>query len=431
MPSRSIDLAAPEFRANPYPSLARLRAEAPVCEVSVGPLMRFWAITRYDDVVALLKDDRLTKDFRKVPRLDAQVLYLFGPLNAHMLNADPPDHARLRGLVMKGFTAKYVDELRPRIEEVAEDLLDKALKRDDAVFHLVRDFAVPLPITIITDILGVPVEDRDRFQRWTQKLIGFRGVASVLAALPSGWALMRYFKRLVRECREERFALAHARAGARPNLFSALVAAEESGDTLSPEELLAMSALLLLAGYETTINLISNGTLALLDHPEQLAKLRADPALMPSAIEEFLRYDGPIAWATPRWTLEPITVGGVTIPRYASLALGLGAANRDPAQFPNPDTPDLGRIANRHLAFGHGIHFCLGANLARLEGEIAFTALLRRFPELRLAVPRSELRWKASVPLRGLEELPLALPQRSRRSSASETMNPKPGHPPD
>lgn len=409
MPVVRLDVADPQYRTDPYPIFARMRAEAPVCEIAVGRLMRFWAVTRYDDVVSLLKDERVTKNFRQVRRLDTRIMHLFGPLNAHMLNADPPDHTRLRGLVMKGFTASYVDELRPRIEEVAEELLDKALRRRDGTFQLVRDFAAPLPITIITDVLGVPVEDRDRFQRWTDRLAAFDGIVSVLRAIPSGWALMRYFKRLVREHREGRFTLSHARTGTRPDLLTALVAAEESGDKLSPDELLAMSGLLLLAGYETTISLISNGTLALLDHPEQMEQLRANPSLMPRAIEEFLRYDGPIVWGTPRWTTEPITIGGVNIPAHSPLAIGLGSANRDPAHFPDPDKLDVARTPNRHLAFGLGIHFCLGANLARLESEIAFTALLRHCPHMRLAVPRSDLRWKRSIPLRGLAELPIAV----------------------
>lgn len=389
-----IDLTDPSVRADPYPLYARLREQAPVCRMRVG-VLDFWMLTRYDDVVAALRDERLTHDFRKVPRADVQVLRLLGPLNRHMLNSDPPDHTRLRALVHKAFTARFVEDLRPRIESLTGQLLDRVASQGR--MDIVADYALPLPVTIIAEMLGVPVSDRERFQRWSAALVEFGGAWSVLRALPSGWALLRYIRRLtiLRRRRPEN------------DLISALVAAEEDGEKLSGQEVWAMVGLLLLAGYETTVNLIGNGTLALLKNPEQMNTLRGQPSLMPVAVEELLRYDGPLNWAPPRWTLGDITIRGVTIPKHAAVGLGLAAADRDPVQFDRPDELNLAREPNRHIAFGQGIHYCVGAPLARLEAQIAFTTLVRRFPDLRLAVPPTTLRWRRSVPLRGLESLPV------------------------
>jgi cytochrome P450 PksS len=394
--SLNIDLMEPAVRADPHALFARLREQAPVCRIRVGRWLDFWMLTRYDDVVAALKDERLTHDLRKVPRVDVQVLRLFGPLNRHMLNSDPPDHTRLRALVHKAFTARFVEDLRPRIESLTHELLDRVAS--SGRMDVIADYALPLPVTIIAGMIGVPVSDRERFQRWTAALTEFGGVWSILRAVPRAWALLRYIRRLttLRRHRPE------------TDLISALVAAEEGGDTLSGQEVWAMVGLLLIAGYETTVNLIGNGMLALLKHPEQMQRLRVDRTLMPRAVEELLRYDGPLNWAPPRWTMCDITLRGVTIPKYAAVGLGLNAADRDPAQFERPDELDLAREPNRHVAFGQGIHYCVGAPLARIEAQIAFTTLLQRFPDLRLAVPPSALRWRPSVPLRGLASLPVA-----------------------
>lgn len=390
-----IDLADPQFRVDPYPIYARLRDQAPVCLARAGFFGRAWLLTRYDDVAAALRDERFTKDFRKVRRPELRLLGLFGPLNRHMLNVDQPDHTRLRALVQKAFTARLVEDLRPRIESLAEELLDRVAARGQ--MDVVTDFAQPLPITIIAEMLGVPVSDRHRFQRWCAGLVEFGGLLSILRALPNGWALLRYIRGLVQRRRQD----------PQDDLISALVAAEEAGDKLSEDELLAMGGLLLLAGFETTVNLIGNGILTLLENPVEMEKLRAQPALMPSAVEELLRYDSPIKLATPRWALAEVTLSGVRIPRNAALAIAIASANRDPEQFVRPDSLDLAREPNRHLSLGQGIHYCLGAPLARLEAQIAFTILLRRFPHLRLAVPRGTLPWRKSLPLRGLQSLPV------------------------
>ncbi|MGH9532272.1 MAG: cytochrome P450 family protein [Terriglobales bacterium] len=392
-----IDLTDPQFIIDPYPIYARLREQAPVGRVRAGFFGRAWLITRYDDVAAALRDERFTKDFRKVGRPEAQLLRMFGPLNRHMLNVDQPDHTRLRALVQKAFTARFVEDLRPRIESLTEQFLDRLAGQRD--MDVVRDYAQPLPTTVIAEILGVPVEDRERFQRWSADLVDFSGPLSLLKAFPGAWALWRYIRGLVKLRRE------------RPekDLMSALVAAEEAGDRLNEDELLAMVGILLLAGFETTVNLIGNGTLALLENPGEMERLRSQPALMPAAVEELLRYDSPIKLATPRWTLSEVTVAGVRIPKNAGLAVAIASANRDPQQFEQPDALHLAREPNRHLSLGQGIHYCLGAPLARLEGQIAFTTLLRRFPRMRLTVPRNALRWRNSMPLRGLESLPVSL----------------------
>ncbi len=392
-----IDLTDPQFRIDPYPIYARLRAEAPICRVRAGFFGRAWLITRYDDVAAAIRDERFTKDFRKVRRPEAQFLRILGPLNRHMLNVDPPDHTRLRALVQKAFTTRFVEDLRPRIESLAERLLDRV--KGHPHMDVVRDYAQPLPTIVIAEMLGVPVEDRERFQRWSADVVDFSGPLSLVKAVPAAWALWRYIRGLVnlRRRRPER------------DLISALVAAEEAGDKLNEDELLAMVGILLLAGFETTVNLIGNGTLTLLENREEMDRLRAQPSLMPSAVEELLRYDSPIKLATPRWTVSEVTFAGVKIPPYAGLAIAIASANRDPQQFDNPEALNLAREPNRHLSLGQGIHYCLGAPLARLEGQIAFTTLLRRFPCMRLVVSRESIRWRNSMALRGLESLPVSL----------------------
>jgi cytochrome P450 PksS len=320
-----------------------------------------------------------------------------------MLDVDPPDHTRLRALVQKAFTPRVVEQVRERIVRLTEDLLDRAMERGR--MDLVRDYALPLPTTIIAEMLGVPTEDRHKFHRWSRAIVqsnpsGWR----MVRAIPSVTLFLRYIRKLVRA----------RRASPRDDLVSALVQVEEAGEQLIEDELLAMVFLLLIAGHETTVNLIGNGTLALLEHPEQMAKLRDDstPALIKSAVEELLRHSGPLETATERYTREAVTVANVTIPRGALVYAVLSSANRDERQFPKPDMVDITREPNRHLAFGLGIHYCLGAPLARLEAQIAFETLLRRVPALRLAVSADALRWRRGLVLRGLESLTVELSAR-------------------
>jgi cytochrome P450 PksS len=299
--------------------------------------------------------------------------------------------------VQDAFTPRLVEQMRGRIQALADRLLDQVQGRGG--MDLIRDFALPLPTTVIADILGVPVEDRHKFHRWSNALVSAGSSTwGLLKAVPNGWALLRYVRKFIRR----------HRGRPREDLVSALARAEEAGDRLSDDELLAMVFLLLVAGHETTVNLIGNGTLALLEHPDQRERLRSDPALIKPAVEELLRYASPVDMATERYAREDVTVAGVSIPRGDMVFAVVASANRDERQFPNPDALDLTREPNRHLAFGLGAHFCLGASLARLEGQIAIGTLLRRFPDLRLAVAPEVLRWRRGLVLRGLEGLPVA-----------------------
>jgi cytochrome P450 PksS len=322
---------------------------------------------------------------------------VFRPLAKNMLDSDPPDHTRLRALVQKAFTPVMIEALRNRIEELTEQLIDRALQRKQ--FDLIREYALPLPTTIIAELVGVPAEDRDRFHRWSAKVVSLSPTAGpeMLFSIPAALAFLRYIQRQIRT----------RRTAPGMDLLSALIAAEETGDKLTEDELVAMIFLLLIAGHETTVNLIGNGTLALLENPQQLSKLISNPDILKSAAEEMLRYYTPVELATERWAREDVLVAGTLIPKGDLVFLGLGSANRDPTQFPEPDIFNIERSPNRHLAFGHGAHYCLGAPLARLEAQIAFMTLLRRLPRLVMAVSRDSLKWRKGFLLRGLERLPL------------------------
>jgi cytochrome P450 len=373
-----------------------MRAEAPAFSIT-GPFgIRAWLVTRYDDVVSVIKDGRFAKD------ISAKMTWLppfARVLNHQMLNRDPPDHTRLRALVSQAFTTRRIEQLRTRIETVCGDLL--AAVPEGQSFDLVRAYALPIPLAVISDLLGIPEEDRHRFHLLTRGSLPIGAPTrfrDVPLALPYVWLLTRYFRRL----------FAERRLRPQDDLITAMVQAEEGGDRLSEDELLGMGVLLLFAGYETTVNLIASGALALLQHPEERRRFVEDPGLADSAIEELLRFTSPVEVTPPRVTREEVTLGSVTIPRGEFVALVLGSANHDETRFADPETLDLGRDPNRHLAFGQGLHFCLGANLARMEGQIALSTLLRQRPHLRLTQPAASLRWRSTLPLRGLEALPVA-----------------------
>jgi len=393
----SPDLASPAFKANPYPFYARLRAEAPAHRMRLSFwLPTVWVVSRYGDVLAVLKDDRFSNDITSrlpwTPRATRALTH-------NMLNRDPPDHTRLRTLVNKAFTPRVVEKLRGRVQEVCDERLDAAGARGR--MDLVADYALPVPLTIIADLLGVPAQDRRQFAAWSKRVAAATSGAllDLLRGQPSLFRSVRYLRKLV--------ALRRAEPG--EDLVTALIRAEEKGDTLSEDELIGMIALLLLAGYETTINLIATGTLALVQHPEERARLLREPALAESAVEELLRYTSPADFAAIRIAREDALVAGTVIPRGAIVLASLTSANRDERQFRAPDTLDIAREPNRHLAFGIGAHFCVGAPLARLEGEVALATLFRRFPDLRLEVAPEALRWRRGLLFRGLEELPVAL----------------------
>jgi len=389
-------LDSPRFKANPYPVYARLRTEAPVYRTTVAFwLPAIWIVTRYDDVVRILKDPRFSKDYiRAYPWIPPSMRMMF----RHLLSIDPPDHTRLRSLVQKAFTPGLIEGLRSRIQGICDDLLDRA--GDGETIELIEAYALPVPLTIISDLLGVPLKDRGRFGPWTKKVAAASASASVgdfLRALPALARLSRYIRGLV----------TLRRASPQDDLMTALVRAEESGDRLTEDEIVSMVVLLLLAGHETTVHLIASGALTLMQYPGQRMRMQDTPEVRASAIDEILRYASPVEFATPRVTLEDVTIGSVTIPRGELVGVSLGSANHDESQFPDPETFDIAREPNRHVAFGMGSHFCLGAALARLEGEIALTTLFRRFPGLHLAVPPDSLRWRKSLALRGLAELPV------------------------
>jgi pimeloyl-[acyl-carrier protein] synthase len=392
----------PEVHEDPYPLYHQLRAADPVHRSPLG----FWVLTRHADVLAMLRDARMSRDPRRSERMEllrssAEVDELLSSEEAapSMLFVDPPDHTRLRALVTKAFTPGAVERLRPRIEAIVAELLDRV--GDAGEMDVVEDLAYPLPVTVICELFGVPERDRDRFRAWSRELVRLLDplvpTDSLERALRARQALRDYLRELIAERR------AHP-AG---DLLTALIAAEDQGRQLSEPELVSMCVLLLVAGHETTVNLIANGTLALLRHPEARAGLRADAELPGSAVEELLRYDSPVQF-TSRHALADLEIGGRRVRAGETVIAVLGAANRDPAQFPDPDRLDLTRAPNRHVAFGGGIHFCLGAPLARVEARIAIGALLARLPGLELG-PRPPVR-RDTVTLRGLASLPVTFP---------------------
>jgi cytochrome P450 PksS len=353
-----------------------------------------WIVTRYDDVLHVLRDERFSNEIPSVTRWAPRPIRL---LTRNVLALDPPDHTRLRTLVAKAFTPRVVEQLRDRVQQGCDELLDAATVSQR--IDLVSAYALPLPITVIADLLGIPPQDRKQFASWSKRFTASSSgtFLDVMLGWWGMWQFGSYFRKLV----------ALRRATPQDDLVTALVQAEEAGDRLSEDELIAMLGILLVAGYETTVNLIGSGALALIQNPRQRDRLQAAPALAESAIEELLRFTSPLEFATPRTALEDVTLGGTCIPRGELVLAALGSANRDETQFCDPETLDITREPNRHLAFGMGAHFCLGAPLARLEGQIALTTLFRRFPDLRLLGTTESLRWRRGMLFRGLEELPV------------------------
>ena len=403
-----VDLLDPAFKANPYPTYAELRSTAPVHRVELPDGLGIWLITRYDDVLAVLKDERFVKDWRKV--LTSEQLAQVPPippvmeaLSRNMLDMDPPDHQRLRSLVSKAFTPRLIERLRPRVQAIADGLLDAVQDRGE--MDLIDDYAFPLPIPVIAELLGVPAEDRDSFREWSDAAVSGNTTQEHLdkVLIPHMQAFTDYLHALFEEKRKN----------PKDDLVSALLRAEEAGDKLSEDELLGMVFLLLVAGHETTVNLIGNGVLALLQHPDQLQKLKDDPSLIKPAVEELLRYDGPVETSTERFAREDVRIGETVIPRGEMVLVVLAAADHDPERFADPDELDITRVDNRHLAFGKGIHHCLGAPLARMEGQIAISTLLARMPDLRLKGSPESLSWRPGLTLRGLRGLPLEFGNRS------------------
>jgi len=399
------DLYSDEFRARTYETFARMRADDPVLrQPGIDGETPIWFVSRHEDVVAvLLDDDRFVRDPALAFDPEQLAAWTSGMPEAfefteqHMLNRDGDDHRRLRRLVTRAFTPRMVEQLRPRIQEIADSLIDEVEARGE--MDLVDEYAFPLPITVIAELLGIPATDRDRFRAWSNAVVTPALGADELAETG---ALLGEFVAYLRDLFERR----SAEPG--EDLISALLQVRDGGDALSEQELFGMVVLLIVAGHETTVNLIANAVLALLEHPDRLDELRRDPARIPGAVEECLRYDGPVERALNRWAAVDVELGGCTIRRGESVILLLGSANRDPERFSEPDVFDPGREDTKHIAFGRGSHYCLGAPLARLEGEIALATLLRRLPGLRLAESREDLRWRRTPLFRALRSLRVA-----------------------
>ena len=410
-----------EFKARAYPIYAAMRDSGPLTRVALPDDRVLWLVTRYAEAVEYLKDyerfannpfNALTEEEytalvlqatqQLTPEQQEMALQTDEVLSRQLLGVDPPDHSRLRRLVAIPFTPKYIEGLRPRIEAVAAQLLDEIEARATATgvreIDLIDDFAYPLPLTVIAEMLGIPMADREKFRVWSQAAVSFT---------PADRANPEITAKLIEFIAYMRTLAAEKLANPGDDLISGLVLAEAEGDKLSENELLGMIFLLIVAGHETTVNLIANGTLALFDNPEEFARLREVPDLVKPAVEEMLRYYGPVEMNLVRWVRADTEFGGEPLKRGEQIVALLASANRDEAQFPDGERFDIAREPNRHIAFGTGIHACLGATLARLEGQIAFTALLARLPNLALAIPRDEIAWRDGTFLRGLTVLPV------------------------
>ncbi len=402
----TTDLADPVMFSNPYPRFAELRRNAPVSRAFSKQLLggTGYMLTRHEHVLLLHNDVRFSSDptsqgssflMRHLPRM-------FRLLTSSMVYKDDPDHARLRRLVNKAFTPRMVQQMTGEIERIVAELLDKVDARGSETVDLVAEVAVPLPLSVISTMLGVGDQDRNEFHVLMERFVvrlGSGSAADAMRAVPTARKLYAVLERLA----EQR------RAQPDDGLISALLAASEDGDSLSPDEVMAMIFLLMLAGHDTTANLIGSSALALIEHPEQAERLRADPALTPRAVEELLRFTTPVPCGASRTLLDDVEVDGTTMPKGSKVLGMINSANRDETVFERPDELNLGRDPNRHLTFAFGKHFCLGNQLARLEGQTAIGELVRRFPAMRLAVPREDLRYKPVQALRGFRSLPLRL----------------------
>lgn len=376
----------------PHDVYPRLREDAPVHRIAGPDGTPAWLVTRYDDVRAALADPRLSLDKKHATAGTYQGFRLPPALDANLLNMDPPDHTRIRRLVVRAFTTRRVQRLRAPIRESADRLLDAL--GPHGTTDLVRSYTAPLPITVICDLLGIPDDHRHDFRAWTDALL-VPDPARPEAGRQAVGAMLGFFGRL----------FAAKRAEPADDLLSDLIAVRDQEDRLSEDELTSLAFLILFAGYENTVQLIGNAVASLLRAPDQLALLRAHPDRIPLAVEEFLRHEGPAALGIRRFPVEDVTIGGVTVPAGETVWVSLASANRDPDRFPDPDRLDVGRDSTGHLALGHGIHYCVGAPLARAETEIALAALLERFPDLSLAA--DELHWRPSIRARGLATLPV------------------------
>lgn len=398
-----FDIASQAFARDPYPTYASVREASPVFQTRLPLLGKTWMAASYQAASEVLKDDETfvmepTKVgktlFGGILRLLPRILRVFSD---NMLRHDNPDHRRLRRLVEQAFSRHSVESLRGRIGVLCDGLLDGLAGKETV--DLLESWARPLPVAVICELLGLPDEDRPIFTRWAKTLFRSPTLFGMLLAVPTMYRLQMYFRRQFEQCRRQ----------PRPGLMTALVQAEQDGDRLSADELLAMAFLLLVAGFETTVHLLSGGTLALLQAPEQKERLLSDWSLLPSAVEELLRFVSPVQMSEPRYVMRDLEFHGQSLRRGDYMVAWLGAANADPARFPDPDKLDLGRSPNPHVSFGSGMHFCLGAQLARLEAQIGIEKLFTRYPRLTLAAAASTLPYSGNMLLRALVALPVRL----------------------
>jgi cytochrome P450 len=401
----NIDLVSQSFMQNPFPALARMREVGALVQIRLPILGKTWVATTHDAVSEVLKDDgTFVRDARNAGKRDAVGFRWWAwlprsirVLNENMLGHDGPDHRRLRKLVDQAFSRHSVEGMRPRIAAICDGLLDRMA--GGGVVDLMEGLARPLPLTVICELLGLPEEDRPRFRQWARAIMSIKSLWGIFRFMPALFRLVPYFERHFEQCRR----------GPRPGLMTALVQAEQDGDRLSADELLAMAFLLLLAGHETTVHLIGGGTLALLEEPEQKARLTADWSLLPSAVEELLRFVCPVQLTKPRYLARDLEFRGRSLHRGDVIIPMLASANADPARFHEPQRLNIGRSPNPHVAFGTGSHFCLGAQLARVEVQVVLEKLFTRFPDLSLAVPGVALKYTGRLGMRALTALPVRL----------------------
>jgi cytochrome P450 len=397
---RKYDLYSHDAKANAYQIFANMRRDDPVfCQPGIDGETMIWFVSRYEDVETVLRDDKhFVRDPNNArpPSHQRELSPLQVLLNSNMLNRDGADHRRLRNLVSQAFTPKQIKALQPKIETIANQLIDKVIEQGQ--MDLIADFAFHLPTIVILEMLGVPVADRESVKEWSSAFIAPALDPESLAVFEQKMtAFVSYLRQL----------FAQRRAQPQDDLVSALLQAEEGDDRLSEEELLGTMVLLIVAGHETTVNMIGNGLLALWDHPEQMQRLQAEPGLMQTAVEELIRYDGSVERALNRWVTQDVTLGGQELKQGDIVIVILGSANHDAAKFEQPENLNCSRNQNRHLGFGQGIHYCLGAPLARMEIEIALNTLLQRLPNLRPAIEPDQLRWRATPGFRGVTSLPV------------------------
>lgn len=383
------------FTKNPYSKYEKLREEEPVSYVLLPDGQYAWIITRYEDALEALKNQKFIKDFTKLSENDE--MGHASVFSQNMLFADMPDHKRLRGLVSKAFTPQMIAGMRDRIQEITDELLDGIEGKNN--IDLINEFAFPLPIIVICEMLGIPTEDRDKFRLWSNSMIEGSNGEFAQDIQKNMNDFVAYLG--------QRFATVRENPG--EDLISKLIISEEQGDQLTEQELYGVVSLLIIAGHETTVNFIGNSVMALLEHPEQLEMLKSKPELIKTAIEETLRFNDPVEFSTSRWAGEDLEFKGQSICKGDLVIVILNSANHDPNQFNDPEILDITREKSKHLAFGKGIHACLGAPLARLEGEIAINSFFKRYPDAKMNVDKNDLEWRSGMVVRGVKELPVSL----------------------